>query len=110
MVRYRAPVPETPYSREPGYAERYRDRRFTTGSGTPTIGKMPLTMMTTSASISAPEVVYQERIVYKEGKGFTFATQDDRFSLSVGGRLQVRYTLTGSTAVKTATANIRALR
>lgn len=24
---------ETPYVREPGYAERYRDRRFTTGSG-----------------------------------------------------------------------------
>ena len=25
--------PETPYAREPGYAERYRDRRFTHGSG-----------------------------------------------------------------------------
>lgn len=25
--------PETPYTREPGYAERYRDRRFTHGSG-----------------------------------------------------------------------------
>lgn len=29
-------MPETPYSREPGYAERYRDRRFATGSGSST--------------------------------------------------------------------------
>lgn len=29
-------VTETPYQREPGYAERYRDRRFRTGSGTAT--------------------------------------------------------------------------
>jgi len=29
-------VPETPYSREPGYALRYRDRRFQTGSGAAT--------------------------------------------------------------------------
>lgn len=30
------PVPETPYVREPGYAERYRDRRFRSGSGAAT--------------------------------------------------------------------------
>jgi hypothetical protein len=30
---YPASVTETPYQREPGYAERYRDRRFATGSG-----------------------------------------------------------------------------
>jgi hypothetical protein len=29
-------VTETPYAREPGYAERYRDRRFRTGSGVTT--------------------------------------------------------------------------
>lgn len=29
----RAPARETPYVREPGYAERYRDKRFTTGTG-----------------------------------------------------------------------------
>lgn len=29
-------MPETPYHREPGYAERYRDRRFRTGSGAAT--------------------------------------------------------------------------
>lgn len=31
--RYRPGVAETPYRREPGYAERYRDRRFRSGSG-----------------------------------------------------------------------------
>lgn len=30
---YRRTVAETPYRREPGYAERYRDRRFRSGSG-----------------------------------------------------------------------------
>jgi SAM-dependent methyltransferase len=35
-VRYRARVPESPYRREPGYAERYRDRRFASGSGSAT--------------------------------------------------------------------------
>jgi phosphate-selective porin OprO/OprP len=33
-------------------------------------------------------------ISYKEGKGFVFETPDNRFSLAVGGRIQVRYTLT----------------
>ena len=42
----------------------------------------------------ATRTITKPTIVYKEGKGFTFATPDDRFSLSVGGRLQVRYTLT----------------
>jgi SAM-dependent methyltransferase len=32
-VGYRPAVAETPYRRESGYAERYRDRRFCTGSG-----------------------------------------------------------------------------
>lgn len=31
-----SPVQPTPYVREPGYAERYRDRRFATGSGSGT--------------------------------------------------------------------------
>lgn len=31
--RYRPAVVETPYRREPGYAERYRDRRFRSGTG-----------------------------------------------------------------------------
>ena len=42
----------------------------------------------------AMKTITKPTIVYKEGKGFTFATPDERFSLSVGGRLQVRYTLT----------------
>jgi phosphate-selective porin len=33
-------------------------------------------------------------IVYKKGKGFVFSTPDDHFSLAIGSRLQVRYTLT----------------
>jgi ubiquinone/menaquinone biosynthesis C-methylase UbiE len=33
---YRAVVQESRYEREPGYAERYRDRRFQTGSGSHT--------------------------------------------------------------------------
>jgi SAM-dependent methyltransferase len=32
-------VPETPYAREPGYALRYRDRRFAAGSGPATDGR-----------------------------------------------------------------------
>ena len=35
-ARYRRSVPETPYSREPGYAIRYRDARFQQGSGAAT--------------------------------------------------------------------------
>lgn len=31
---------------------------------------------------------------YKIGKGFTFASADDKFQLSLGGRLQARYTFT----------------
>jgi phosphate-selective porin OprO/OprP len=31
-------------------------------------------------------------IEYKLGKGFTFTSQDEKFQLSIGGRLQVRYT------------------
>jgi len=31
-------------------------------------------------------------IDYKLGKGFTFTSQDEKFQLSLGGRLQVRYT------------------
>lgn len=42
----------------------------------------------------ALRTVTKPSIVYKEGKGFTFTTADDRFSLSIGGRLQARYTLT----------------
>lgn len=42
----------------------------------------------------ANRTITKPTIVYKEGTGFTFATPDDRFSLSIGGRLQVRYTLT----------------
>ena len=42
----------------------------------------------------AMKTITKPTIVYKEGKGFTFATPDERFKLSVGGRLQVRYTLT----------------
>src|SRR5947209_1711516 len=33
-------------------------------------------------------------MTYKEGLGFVFATPDKRFSLAVGGYIQVKYTLT----------------
>lgn len=42
----------------------------------------------------AMKTVTKPYIVYKEGKGFTFTTADERFSLSIGGRVQARYTLT----------------
>ena len=35
-THYPAPVQESRYEREPGYAERYRDRRFRTGTGSRT--------------------------------------------------------------------------
>ena len=51
-------------------------------------------VITVDEKKEAMKTVTKPYIVYKEGKGFTFATADDRFSLSVGGRLQLRYTLT----------------
>jgi phosphate-selective porin OprO and OprP len=38
------------------------------------------------------EVAKVKPIDYKLGKGFTFTSQDERFQLSLGGRMQFRYT------------------
>jgi phosphate-selective porin OprO/OprP len=38
------------------------------------------------------EVTKVKPIDYKLGKGFTFTSQDERFQLSLGGRMQFRYT------------------
>ncbi len=38
------------------------------------------------------EITKVKPIDYKLGKGFTFTSADEKFQLSVGGRLQVRYT------------------
>jgi phosphate-selective porin OprO and OprP len=38
------------------------------------------------------EVTKVKPIDYKLGKGFTFTSQDERFQLSLGGRMQLRYT------------------
>jgi hypothetical protein len=51
-------------------------------------------IITVEEKKEAMKTVTKPYITYKEGKGFVFTTQDDRFSLAVGGRLQVRYTLT----------------
>lgn len=40
------------------------------------------------------EVTKSKPIYYKPGKGFTFTAPDEKFQLSLGGRLQVRYTFT----------------
>jgi phosphate-selective porin OprO and OprP len=40
------------------------------------------------------EVTKIKPIDYKLGNGFTFTTQDERFQLSLGGRMQFRYTFT----------------
>ncbi|MDD2337072.1 MAG: porin [Geobacteraceae bacterium] len=40
------------------------------------------------------EVTKVKPFDYKLGKGFTFTSQDEKFSLSVGGRMQFRYTFT----------------
>jgi phosphate-selective porin OprO/OprP len=42
----------------------------------------------------ASNTVTKPFITYKEGLGFVFATPDNRFSLAVGGYVQLRYTLT----------------
>ena len=38
------------------------------------------------------EVTKVKPIDYKLGKGFTFTSQDEKFQLSIGGRMQLRYT------------------
>jgi phosphate-selective porin OprO and OprP len=38
-------------------------------------------------------VTKEDKISYKLGNGFTFQSADERFKLSLGGRLQTRYTL-----------------
>jgi phosphate-selective porin OprO and OprP len=40
------------------------------------------------------EVTKSKPFAYKLGKGFTFTSEDEKFQLSVGGRLQARYTFT----------------
>jgi len=40
------------------------------------------------------EVVKSSPFQYKVGSGFTFKSPDDKFHLSIGGRLQARYTFT----------------
>jgi phosphate-selective porin OprO and OprP len=51
-------------------------------------------IITVEEKKEAMRTVTKPSIVYKEGKGFTFTTPDDRFALSMGGRVQARYTLT----------------
>lgn len=46
---------ETPYLREPGYAERYRDRRFQTGSGAGTDRRERLVLRRLLAQAAAPD-------------------------------------------------------
>jgi len=50
------------------------------------------------------EVTKSRPLDYKLGKGFTFTSPDEKFQLSLGGRLQARYTLT-DIDVATATTN-----
>ena len=38
------------------------------------------------------EITRVKPIYYKLGKGFTFTTSDERFQLTLGGRMQFRYT------------------
>jgi phosphate-selective porin OprO/OprP len=38
------------------------------------------------------EVMKSKPVTYKVGKGFTFLSDDEKFQLSLGGRLQARYT------------------
>lgn len=40
------------------------------------------------------EVTKSQPVAYKLGKGFTFTSTDEKFQLSLGGRLQARYTYT----------------
>ncbi|HEY6838397.1 MAG TPA: porin [Geobacteraceae bacterium] len=40
------------------------------------------------------EITKSKPVSYKLGKGFTFTSDDEKFQLSLGGRLQARYTLT----------------
>src|SRR5512139_473085 len=40
------------------------------------------------------EVTKVKPIDYKLGKGFTFTSADEKFQLSLGGRMQFRYTFT----------------
>lgn len=40
------------------------------------------------------EITKSKPITYLPGKGFTFASDDERFKLSVGGRVQARYSYT----------------
>ncbi|RQW85925.1 MAG: porin [Geobacter sp.] len=47
------------------------------------------------------EVAKSSPISYKLGKGFTFASPDEKFSLTVGGRMQFRYTFTDFDALNT---------
>jgi phosphate-selective porin OprO/OprP len=41
------------------------------------------------------EVTKVKPFYYKLGKGFTFTTNDEKFQLALGGRLQFRYAFTG---------------
>jgi phosphate-selective porin OprO/OprP len=50
------------------------------------------------------EVTKSKPLDYKLGKGFTFTSPDEKFQLSLGGRLQARYTLT-DIDVPTSTTN-----
>jgi phosphate-selective porin OprO and OprP len=49
------------------------------------------------------EVTRSKPIDYKVGKGFTFTTADEKFRLTLGGRMQFRYTFTdfGNNSAKT---------
>ena len=40
------------------------------------------------------EVIKSRAVDYKPGKGFTFTSEDEKFRLSLGGRIQARYTFT----------------
>ncbi|HZV82278.1 MAG TPA: porin [Geobacteraceae bacterium] len=40
------------------------------------------------------EISKSKPLSYKPGKGFTFATDDEKFQLTLGGRIQARYTYT----------------
>ncbi|HZR84892.1 MAG TPA: porin [Candidatus Binatia bacterium] len=51
-------------------------------------------LITPEEGAEAKATTTKPTVAYKEGLGFVFATPDKRFSLAVGGYLQVRYTLT----------------
>ncbi len=40
------------------------------------------------------EITASKALSYKPGKGFTFSSEDEKFKLSLGGRVQARYTFT----------------